>query len=577
LLFLILFIQISIAAGTPLPCVEQKIYGTDSHRIVLSENCTFYSDGDDETIEVVNKKDAPFEPIVAHSIINGNEVVVYDYNYEYSSYDQERYTDNFGVISFSIPSKYLHAGENSVTIFDSIYEDRSASELENYTYYSKDILIYPFEYYPSLDVRSITTKINNDMYGVTYTITNRGENSIIPDIGIMIYGRKILEANDKQIYIHSEEGCGKALFCDDALVEIVPRYSDANYSVGIEELDLDDLELVGIEDAVELYSKDKGNHVPINLYYFRDLELGKGQQMSFSFNVSFNSSQKIKELVKDGKEFRDATLIEPLYRYVGARNAVNPYTVSVVNATEYGMDYSKPKDWFEYLMNKTDELIGKNRNPRMGLVFVPIGYDPNESEEFRSLAKDAANRFLSVSPFRECDLPEGQIEVYAIDPSACNISGCRNICGKWDGEKDCQALVEDCSVNVLGQFDFAIGLCKGTSCGGKCGGCAKDIPSKTVVVNTADCGGADAAHIVTHELGHALGIYHVNSTFGVNGCWDHEGGACLGPNADDCKLDDENRSAMIMAYCPSMDVYGPAGYKYLKNRLFPKYVDGCYK
>lgn len=240
--------------------------------------------------------------------------------------------------------------------------------------------------------------------------------------------------------------------------------------------------------------------------------------------------------------------------------------------------------WFLNLMDSTDELLLSHKeamaSSKMRVVFVPIGYSQNDSEEFKELARQSVARFKEVSPFRECESPLGEIEVHFMEPSDCNITGCSDICGLGtDATENCQKLISDCSNSSLNpyreRFNFTIGLCKGSSCGGNCGGCTAGIPSDKLVVNSDSCGGAPANRIVTHELGHALGLFHVLSTNGLNGCWDTEAGACQGANAADCALPDLNVSKMIMAYCPSMEEYGPAGYAFLRDSALKEYIGVC--
>ena len=235
------------------------------------------------------------------------------------------------------------------------------------------------------------------------------------------------------------------------------------------------------------------------------------------------------------------------------------------------------KDWFIYLLDETDRLIldQKMKHPKLQVVFVPVGYADNESEEFKALAEKAVQRLATVSPFRECGHPVDNIEVSFIEPAQCNVPSCSDDCGQWDTPADnCQLRVTECSRNVK-HFDFIVGLCKNTSCGGNPGGCAAGVPAKSVVVNTAEIGGATAEKVVSHELGHALGLYHINSPVGTNGCWGGESWACKEPNAADCYLPDDNRSRDIMAYCPLMEAYGPAAYAFLRNTPLHDYMEVC--
>jgi len=247
------------------------------------------------------------------------------------------------------------------------------------------------------------------------------------------------------------------------------------------------------------------------------------------------------------------------------------------NETAPSVNKSAVIDWFVYLMNETDRLIGeyKKNHQKMRVVFVPIGYSDNESEEFKDLARSSLGRFVTVSPFRECKYPQGEIEVEFIEPSQCNLTKCSDDCGLGDNiSENCQFLIKNCSGLLSKSANLILGLCKNRSCGVACG-CAGGIPSQTAVTNTADCSGISVPEAVSHETGHALGLYHIRSQMGLNGCWDNEYSACKGHNAADCELPPENRSKLIMTYCPDLEDYGPAGYMFLKNTTLANFVGEC--
>ncbi len=298
--------------------------------------------------------------------------------------------------------------------------------------------------------------------------------------------------------------------------------------------------------------------------YFDSLKPG-----SYSYGMTFQNRGYAGDIMLD--QDKAETVV------VGPQKAVK--MVSPPNATNATNSSSK---WFRYLMGELDGLIleQKQKAPRMRLVFVPIGYTQNESGEFKAMAQASVDRFLEVSPLRECDNPSAEIETYFMEPSACNISGCSDICGEYNNLSDnCQFLIKKCSQDSSNpykeRFDVAIGLCKNNSCGTSACGCAKSIPSTTIAVNAVDCGSVPVPKVVSHEAGHALGLFHVKSTAGLNGCWDGEDGACLGPNAADCSESAEDISRMIMAYCPAMGNYGPKGYEYLKTDKLRNYSEVC--
>jgi hypothetical protein len=235
--------------------------------------------------------------------------------------------------------------------------------------------------------------------------------------------------------------------------------------------------------------------------------------------------------------------------------------------------------WFLYVINKTDELIGKTKQKeiKLKLVFVPIGYNESEYEEFKLIAQATVNRFALVSPLKECKNPQEMIETTFIFPSSCNITGCSDICGVSDKRSNnCQLLVESCiqKTTRIVEYGAAVGLCKGRACSDQAAGCANGIPGTTIVLNTDD-DKEIAKKRATHELGHIFGLYHVKSENSTNGCWDDEKGACKGENAADCSVSAEVRSKNIMAYCPFRENYGFAGTAYLKKFALKDYLGAC--
>ncbi|MEK6982456.1 MAG: hypothetical protein AABX38_05985 [Candidatus Micrarchaeota archaeon] len=233
-------------------------------------------------------------------------------------------------------------------------------------------------------------------------------------------------------------------------------------------------------------------------------------------------------------------------------------------------------DDFLYIINKIDLLVQKEKQkkPKLKLVFVPIGYNETDYEDFKQIAQVSVDRFLEVSPLRECSNPRDTVDIILINLSSCNINGCSEICD--DGTlNNCQVLVQKCVKENVQKYDKIIGLCEGNSCGSLSdAGCANQIPGVSAVLNTQNSLTISKKR-VTHELGHIFGLSHIKSKDGLNGCIDDEQGACIDPNGSDCSLSAEEISKNIMAYCPIRETYGPAGYRYLKNIVLYNYTKVC--
>jgi hypothetical protein len=335
LLFLILFIQVSIAVdASPLSCTEQKWYIKELNYLVVTENCTFQAEIKNITIQIVNKKDSHIqEPKDAE--INNVEI-----GYGYSQPERKEYADNSGIVSFSVPSYYLNAsGENRLWLKYEIGGNASR-ELENYTFLD-DIKVYPLEYYPTLEISSTTSQFEDNESTVTFTITNHGENDVVPDIGLLVYAIRILDVSsiDSRFAGDALFRCRNAFFCDNASSEILPLSSDVDYSVIPEKLRKDNQQDYALRgDLIHpgvITSNIVDNYAPVDFYLFKDLKVEKDQQISISFNVSFNSSQKTREIPYGGVNVTETVMVEPLYRYIHNTSFPGEYDVNVIGSAKY--------------------------------------------------------------------------------------------------------------------------------------------------------------------------------------------------------------------------------------------------
>jgi hypothetical protein len=116
-------------------------------------------------------------------------------------------------------------------------------------------------------------------------------------------------------------------------------------------------------------------------------------------------------------------------------------------------------------------------------------------------------------------------------------------------------------------WDKVVGLCKGETCEGACG-CAAGIPADSSITNFVTCAEDQAYEVVTHEIGHSLGLCHVEGCGASGACMDW----CV--NKHDCN--DPEREEYTMDYCYPMKKYGPSGFEFLKNNVLDEYVSDCY-
>ncbi len=191
------------------------------------------------------------------------------------------------------------------------------------------------------------------------------------------------------------------------------------------------------------------------------------------------------------------------------------------------------------------------------IVVVPLDYASNEYWDFYRKSKWEMDYMLSTMKF-----PAKRVRIHYVDPKVCPNYECSDACS------DCQSKALDCArkAGLASVADRVIAGHKGdlaAHAGGRvipvCG-CAGGIPSRTSVAQNHKQVGQYYYCVTSmpHELGHSLGLYHVNSM-------GNEGGACQGPNAADCN--DARKNSDIMGYKHPRDHYGPAAYSYLQNLL----------
>jgi len=195
------------------------------------------------------------------------------------------------------------------------------------------------------------------------------------------------------------------------------------------------------------------------------------------------------------------------------------------------------------------------------VVFVPLNYGSSEFSQFRQKAEATFAMFTSESPFQACSSLNNRIQAHYLDDMG---GSCTGICTSCPSTAQDRVLDSD----LANQWDKVVGICKGSSCStsqGACG-CAEGIPGDASATNQIDCGGTAADRVGTHEMGHTMGLYHVEQCGASSGC--------TGPNAADCNEPSSQKQDFVMGYCTQQE-FGPAAYGHLENNVFSDYLQGC--
>lgn len=425
------------------------------------------------------------------------------------------------------------------------------------------------DYYPEPEISSNTKYLGKGNFETILTVNNNQENPVVPFLYLGFY-----DYGDAKYYLLNES---------DLNITVISNKSYYQESRGVI-TDCYGNIIIATDAQRKGCSAENPSVMPFLV--FTNLTINKNESVLLKFIISYpnyNSASnylldKYKNNVGYGANVEPNISFSLSSVYAYPNFLLSRLVTQKINQVNYSEILpiksitGEGENKFLYLISQSDQLIlkEKQKKPRLKLVFVPIGYNETNYKEFKQVAEDSVNRFLEISPLRECKDSGDSVESIILNLSSCNITGCSEICD--DGTvNNCQILVQECANKLGYKFDKAVGICNGVSCGGSCGGCAAQIPGKSVVFNAVACIGADPARIATHELGHAFGLYHTKSEYGLNGCSDNEGGACQGPNKNDCSLSKDSISKFVMSYCPVMEDYGQAGYAYLKNSILSKY------
>lgn len=195
------------------------------------------------------------------------------------------------------------------------------------------------------------------------------------------------------------------------------------------------------------------------------------------------------------------------------------------------------------------------------VFIVPVGLNANDQDKYLSAALSFMNHFLSVSPFRECKNRDELIRFWIINISDCPDEAstqCSHHC------YDCISIGRKCArkwENKLGiNYDKFVVFTRG---GGWRGGCAGNIPYDGSSNSLLDC--SSYLCIPSHEIGHNLGLGHVNCGVDCHACLYYPFFNGPAPNCPDCNHPE--RASFIMDYCRPDQRYGPAAYNFLANNF----------
>jgi hypothetical protein len=188
------------------------------------------------------------------------------------------------------------------------------------------------------------------------------------------------------------------------------------------------------------------------------------------------------------------------------------------------------------------------------LVVTPYGYSEGQMSVFKQDAEGMVNDFLAKAP-----VDAEEVRVHYVDPKVCADISCdsnANAC------TDCNNKASQCArkAGLRGVADKVAAVTRESLAQEFNGqswelcGCAASINSLSSITRSH----AWCAQTFAHEVGHSLGLYHIDAT-------GQEAGACNNPNAADCT--ESGKVTFVMGYGRPRSNFGPAATTHLNDEM----------
>ncbi|MDO8554683.1 MAG: hypothetical protein Q7S22_07790 [Candidatus Micrarchaeota archaeon] len=233
--------------------------------------------------------------------------------------------------------------------------------------------------------------------------------------------------------------------------------------------------------------------------YVKNLPTG-----TYGIHVILNESENETITVIDNDKTIELTLVRNIESLQNITIEWNNTKIPVIeNHTIQNISIPQPVEnnsmnWFMYIMNKTDELIGKEKKktPKLKLVFVPINWNSTDSISFNNSVEEQTNVFFDRYPIGSC---REKVKIIKIGQNCpiVNWTCGRDHCSV-DGVTTDMDAIRKCALNALGTDSiednmYIIGLTHDDVCSGISG---QSCRQKVMWSQTDDL------LVTSHELGH---------------------------------------------------------------------------